>query len=93
VLMSDSNSQPSELAAYRRLVQRVLDGGIPQGLDYDACRAVLQSRSPGEEGFVALCVLLEGALADPMLDVAETQIVVPLLKRLARGTLRVEDLL
>ena len=93
VPMSDSSSQPSDIAAFRRLVQRVLDGGIPRGLDYDACRAVLQSRSTGEEGFVALCVLLEGALADPMLDVAETQIVVPLLKQLARGTVGVEDLL
>ena len=91
--MSDSSSQPSELAVYRRLVQRVLDGGIPRGLDYDACRAVLQSESLDEEGFLALCVLLEGALADPMLDVGETQIVVPLLKRLARGTVKVEDLL
>ncbi len=90
--MSNDNSHPTELAAYRRLVQRVLSGGIPQGLDYEACRAVLQSESSREEAFVALCVLLEGALADPKLDVAETQVVVPLLKRLARGTVGVEDL-
>jgi hypothetical protein len=36
---------------------------------------------------------LEGALADPEMDIGEVQTVVPLLKDLARGTIGVEDLL
>jgi hypothetical protein len=36
---------------------------------------------------------LEGALADPALDIDEAQIVVPLLKELARGTVAVGDML
>jgi hypothetical protein len=91
--MTDNSALPAELADFRRLVQRVLEGGIPRGLDFDACRAVLDAEPSGEEGFVALCVLLEGALADPKLDSGETQVLVPLLKQLARGTVRVEDLL
>jgi hypothetical protein len=71
----------------------VLEGGIPTGEDYDACRLLLQSGARGPEAFHALCVLLEGALADPELDIAEAQAVVPLLKKLARGTVGVEDLL
>ncbi len=81
------------LTAYRRLVQRVLGGGIPVGIDFDACRALLTAGSRGPEGFHALCVLLEGALADSELDIEETQYAVPLLKELARGTIEVEDLL
>jgi hypothetical protein len=41
----------------------------------------------------ALCTLLECALADPKLDIDDTQIVVPLLRRLARGAVSVEELL
>jgi hypothetical protein len=86
---------PSRAAhdTYRRLIQRVLEGDIPRGRDYDVCRAILRSDSTSEEAFHALCVLMEGALADPELDIGDTQIVVPLLKELARGTVGVEDLL
>lgn len=91
--MHSDRSLSAAMPAYRRFIQRVLGGGIPEGLDFDACRAILRSRSSGEEAFQALCVLMEGALADPNLDIGETQFVVPLLKELARGTLEVEDLL
>jgi hypothetical protein len=79
--------------AYRRLVQRVLEGGIPQGADFEACRAVLRNRPDEAVAFQALCTLLEGALADPTLPIDDTQLLVPLLKALARGTLDVEELL
>ena len=91
--VTDNGVSSSEMAAFRRLVQRVLQGGIPHGAEFDACRAVLDAGPSEEEGFVALCVLLEGALADPKLDSGETQVLVPLLKQLARGTVQVEDLL
>jgi hypothetical protein len=89
---SDGQSHAAH-GVYRRLIQRVLDGDIPHGTDFDACRAVLRSGSTGEEAFYALCVLMEGALADPELDIGDTQVVVPLLKELAGGTVGVEDLL
>jgi hypothetical protein len=80
-------------APYRRLVQRVVSGGIPQGDAFDACRAVLGSAPSPETRFHALCTLLEGALADPGLSIEETQLLVPLLKGLARGSIAPEDVL
>ena len=81
------------IEAYRRLVQRVLEGGIPEGSDFDACRAVLKTRPDGDMAFQELCMLLEGALAEPDLAIDDTQDLVPLLKALAAGTLGVEELL
>ena len=80
--------------SYRRLVQRVLAGGIPHGGEFDACRAFLRSHGDDRDAnFHALCTLLEGALADSVLGIDETQIVVPLLKDLASGSVDVGDLL
>jgi len=78
---------------YRRLVQRVLAGGIPHGTDFDACRAVLRSQDNYDDAFQALCLLLEGALADPELGIDDTQTLVPLLRDLARGNVAVGELL
>jgi hypothetical protein len=77
---------------HRRLVQRILAGGIPEGKDFDACRAVLQTECSDDEAFAALFTLLEGALADPLFDIGETQKVVPILKALARGEVGVREL-
>ena len=76
----------------RRLVQRILAGGIPTGKDFDACRAMLQTDCGDEEAFVALFTLLQGALADPFFGIDETQQVVPILKALARGNIVVKEL-
>jgi hypothetical protein len=81
------------IEAYRRLVQRVLEGSIPRGDDFDACRAVLRGGPGGEPAFHALCMLLEGALAEPTLPIDDTQQLVALLKGLAAGTVGVEELL
>lgn len=79
---------------YRRLVQRVLEGGIPHGSDFDVCRTILRSHPDDRDvTFQALCMLLEGALADASLEIDATQTVVPLLKDLARGAVDVGDLL
>jgi hypothetical protein len=89
-----SSSQPSaRLDRYRRLVQRVVGGDIPRGEDFDACRAMLASAPPADAAFTALCVLLEGALADPTFDIDATQDLVPLLRMLARGAVSAEELL
>lgn len=83
----DAEAPPAPtVEAYRRLVQRLLRGDIPQGREFDACRAVLSSESSGDARNHALCLLLEGALADPTLHIDDTQMIVPLLKHLARGT-------
>jgi hypothetical protein len=47
----------------------------------------------GEAAFTALAMLLEGALADPEFDIGDTQLLVPLLKDLGRGSVRAEELL
>lgn len=91
MLSSDRPSPPLE--RYRRLVQRVVEGGIPHGEDFDACRMILASEPSSGSAFTALCVLLEGALADPSFDIGATQTLVPLLKELAQGRVRTEELL
>jgi len=40
-----------------------------------------------------MAMLLEGALADPSFDIGDTQLLVPLLKELAHGGVRAEELL
>lgn len=80
-------------AAARRLVQRLLDGGIPRGVDFDSCRAVLRGSTNKEAAHTALTMLLEGALADPTLDIDDVQTLVPLIRALARGTINPERLL
>ena len=77
---------------HRRLVQRILSGGIPEGKDFDACRAILQTDCDDEAAFAALFTLLEGALADPFFGIDETQQVVPILKAMARGNIDVREL-
>ena len=77
---------------HRRLVQRILAGGIPKGKEFDACRAMLQTDCDDDEAFAALFTLLQGALADPFFDIRETQRVVPILKALSRGELGVREL-
>ena len=77
---------------HRRLVQRILAGGIPQGKDFDACRTVLKGDCDEDEAFAALFTLLEGALADPFFDIRDTQMVVPILKALARREIGVREL-
>jgi hypothetical protein len=79
--------------SYRRLVARVIGGGPPTGLEFDACRAVLANRPSRDEAFQALCMLLEGALADASLPIDDTQELVPLLKALARRDVVAEELL
>ena len=78
---------------FRRLVQRVLSGGIPHGIDFDSCRAVLVSNCDDAVAHHALCTLLEGALADPSLNIDDTQDLVPLLRELARGSVSARELL
>lgn len=83
----------TDLRAFRDLVKRVMDGPSPAGLDFDACRALLGRDSSGEAAYHALCMLLEGALADASFDIGATQTLVRLLKELARGAIRPEEVL
>ncbi len=83
----------SRIGPWKELVRRLLDGPQPSGVDFDACRAVLRADPSSDMAFQALCMLLEGALADASLPIDDTQEVVPLLKNLARGTVGPGDLL
>jgi hypothetical protein len=80
------------IGEHRRLVQRILAGGIPEGKDFDACRAILQTDCGDDQAFAALFTLLQGARADPFFGIDETQQVVPILKSLARGEVGVREL-
>lgn len=76
----------------RRLVQRILSGGIPKGKEFDVCRAVLKTDCHDDEAFAALFTLLQGALADPFFGIRETREVVPILKALTRGEVKAREL-
>jgi hypothetical protein len=84
---------PERIDAFRTLVARLLIGGRPTGRDFDACRAILRSPCGNEERYHALCMLLEGALADPALSIDDTRTVVRLLQQLARLEVRPEQVL
>jgi hypothetical protein len=88
-----SEETPQTVQKYRRLVQRILEGGIPEGKDFDACRAVLRLGTDDQEAFIALFTLLQGALSDPFFGIDETQQVVPILKALSRKEIGVGELL
>lgn len=87
-----SAREPIALDVARDLLRRLLEDGRPSGVEFDACRAVVRSEPSTEAGFHALCMLLEGALADPRLGIEDAQVVVPLLKALARGDLSPDHL-
>jgi hypothetical protein len=89
--MTEDHRQP--LAEQRRLVQRIVSGRIPSGRELDVCREVLASGCDEEASFAALFTLLRGALADPFFSIDDTQMVVPILKAMARGELTAGDLL
>ncbi len=91
-MTDDVHSDEIELERYRVLVRRILQGGPPQGQPFDSCRAVIRAEPDSRSAFPALCMLLEGALADPTLSIAETQLLVPLIKDLARGLVSPGDL-
>lgn len=91
--MNVVRSRAKSLEAYHELVQRLMVGEIPRGREFDACRAVLYSEPSGDSATTALCMLLEGALADASMKIDDTQILVPLLKQLARRTVTPEEVL
>jgi hypothetical protein len=57
------------------------------------CREILKTECEEEVAFQALFTLLRGALADPLFNIDDTQLVVPLLKALVRGEVTAGDLL
>lgn len=77
----------------RRLVQRIIAGGIPADREFEACRDALRSACDEETAFEALFTLLQGALADPFFGIEDSVRVVPILKAMARGELRALELL
>jgi len=91
--MDDEMDDDGPDLAYREVVRRLIRGELPRGEQFDACRAVLINGSGSDTNFQAMCLLLEGALADPSLAIDDTQVVVRLLKELASGTLLPEEVM
>ena len=91
--MCSEASQSDQKNAWRRIVSERIEGPSPAGDEFDACRAVLRSEIQADLVFHALCVLLEGALADAGLSIDDTQELVPLLKALANGGVSAEELI
>lgn len=91
-MTDEASTDELQLERYRALVRRILDGGPPHGVPFDSCRAVVRAEPESRSAFPALCMLLEGALADAALPVEETQLLVPLIKDLARGLVAPGDL-
>jgi hypothetical protein len=79
--------------AYKALVAAILEGPIPVGPEFDAAREIVRAKPESAVSFQAMCILLEGALGDASYPSDDTQVLVPLLKELARGTIAVQDLL
>jgi hypothetical protein len=77
----------------RRLVQRIVAGGIPGGRELDDCRDVLRSNRDDEMVFAALFTLLQGALSDPFFGIEDSVQLVPILKAMAKGELTARELL
>ena len=77
----------------RRLVQRIVAGNIPSGRELEICRGILRTNCDEQTAFPALFTLLQGALADPFFDIADSVRVVPILKALAKGELTARELL
>ena len=91
--MNADDGNAKSIEAYHGLVRRLLEGDIPHGREFDACRAVLNTVPSGDLATQALCMLLEGALADAGMGIEDTQTLVPLLKELAQGTVTPEEVL
>ena len=91
--MADEVQPEGPPDTYKVLVDAILDGPIPTGREYDAARQILRRQPDSPVAFQAMCILLEGALGDADYPSDQTQVLVPLLKELARGTIAVQDLL
>jgi hypothetical protein len=83
---------PEEVAQWRRVVARLLEGPPPRGEQFHAARALLHLDPAGPTTAQALRVLLEGAMADATTDVADAQSIMRLLKALDRAEITVEQL-
>ena len=81
------------LTEQRRLVQRILSERSPSGRELDLCREILKTECEEPVAFQALFTLLRGAMADPLFNIDDTQLVVPILKAMARGELTAGELL
>jgi len=88
-----AEATPEQVQAFRAVVRRVVEGERASGGEVEACRAVLGGEANSSLVFQALCMLLEGALADPTLPIDDTRLVVTLLKQLARGGVTPEQVL
>lgn len=77
----------------REIADRLRQGSVPRGEEFDAARRLLALSPAGPEAIHALRLLLEGAIADAMTAIEDTQAIMSMLKAWDRGDLRVDELL
>lgn len=81
------------LARFRETVSRVRRGPHPAGEEFELCREVIAAAPESLEAANALRLLLEGAMADAGLSIADAQVVMQILKSLDKGILSPRELL
>ncbi|MGQ9495320.1 MAG: hypothetical protein ACUVRY_03550 [Thermoanaerobaculaceae bacterium] len=81
------------LAQFRETVSRVRQGPHPTGEEFELCREVIAAAPESPEAANALRLLLEGAMADAGLSIADAQVVMQILKFLDKGILSPRELL
>ncbi|MBZ5588453.1 MAG: hypothetical protein LAO05_07810 [Acidobacteriia bacterium] len=82
-----------EIERWRGVLTRLRRGPAPRGEEYDLCREVLAAAPATMHGRQAARRLLEGAMADAGISIADAQDVMGLLKAVARGDVDLEHLL
>lgn len=80
-------------AQFRQTVSRVRQGPHPTGEEFELCREVIAAAPESPEAAKALRVLLEGAMTDAGLSIADAQVVMQILKSLDKGILSPRELL
>jgi hypothetical protein len=86
-------TSPEEIERWRGVLSSLRRGPAPRGEEYDLCREVLAAAPATLHGRQAARRLLEGAMADADVSIANAQAVMTLLKALDRGEVDVEAVL
>ncbi len=84
---------PAEIERWRDVFARLRRGPAPHGEACDLCREVLAAAPQTPQAGQAARRLLEDAMADAAVTIADAQSVMALLKALDRGDLALRDLL
>ena len=82
-----------QLRRWHEVLFRLVDGPAPRGVEFDFCRRVVREAPTTPEAAAAARMLLEGAMADDLTDVADTPEVMAILRAAGHGRLDFADLM